>query len=156
MEVTGAAAGKRVVVIGGGLAGLAAADDLSRAGHHVTILETAPDFGGLASSFKLEGHPIERFYHFICRADHALITLLAELDLSGTLAWRETRTAFYHDGRYYPFGTPLDLLRFSAVPWWQRFRFGMHVLCSRYRSQWRQLDHIPAKPWPIECIGQEA
>jgi hypothetical protein len=27
-------------------------------------VEAAPDFGGLASSFRLEGHPVERFYHF--------------------------------------------------------------------------------------------
>ncbi len=52
---------KRAVVIGGGLAGLAASYDLARAGHRVVLLEAAPDFGGLASSFRLEGHPIERF-----------------------------------------------------------------------------------------------
>lgn len=45
---------KRVVVIGGGLSGLAASYDLVRSGHHLTILEAAPDFGGLASSFRLE------------------------------------------------------------------------------------------------------
>lgn len=147
---------RRVVVIGGGLAGLAAAYDLSRAGYHVTILEAAPDLGGLASSFRLEGQPIERFYHFICRADQPLLQLVAELGLDDKLFWHQTRTAFYHHGRYYPFGTPLHLLGFHAVPWTQRFRFGAHVLRSRYRSQWRTLDQIPAKPWLIECIGQEA
>src|SRR5689334_12565093 len=46
---------RRVVIIGGGLAGLAASYDLARAGHRVTVLEGAQDFGGLASSFRLEG-----------------------------------------------------------------------------------------------------
>lgn len=147
---------KRVVVIGGGLAGLAASYDLARAGHHVVLLEAAPDFGGLASSFRLEGHPIERFYHFICRSDHDLLTLVDELGLGRKLHWRQTHTAFYYNGRHYPFGSPLDLLRFSAVPWWQRVRFGLHVARSRYRSQWRWLDQIPAKPWLIECIGEQA
>jgi protoporphyrinogen oxidase len=147
---------KRVVVIGGGLAGLAASYDLARAGHHVVLLEAAPDFGGLASSFRLEGHPIERFYHFICRSDHDLLTLVDELGLGRTLHWQQTHTAFYYNGRYYPFGSPLDLLRFSAVPWWQRFRFGLHITRSRYRSQWRWLDQIPAKPWLIESIGEQA
>ena len=135
---------KRVVVVGGGLSGLAASYDLARAGHHVVLLEAAPDFGGLASSFRLEGHPIERFYHFICRADHDLLTLVDELGLGPKLHWRQTHTAFYYNGRHYPFGSPLDLLRFSAVPWWQRVRFGLHVARSRYRSQWRSLDQIPA------------
>jgi protoporphyrinogen oxidase len=147
---------KRVVVIGAGLAGLAAAHDLLRAGHRVTILEGARDFGGLASSFTLEGHPIERFYHFICRSDRHLIRLVEELGLSDKLRWRQVHTAFYHDGRFYPFGTPLDLLRFSVVPPLQRIRFGLHIVRSRYRSQWRTLDRIPAKPWLIESIGERA
>jgi protoporphyrinogen oxidase len=147
---------KRVVVIGGGLAGLAAAYDLGRAGHRVTILESAADLGGLASSFKLEGHPIERFYHFICRADRSLATLVAELDLGEKLNWRQTRTAFYHQGRHYSFGTPLDLLKFTAVPFSQRLRFGIHVGRSRYRSEWRRLDKIAAKPWLIENVGEQA
>jgi protoporphyrinogen oxidase len=42
------------------------------------------------------------------------------------------------------------------VPWLQRIRFGLHIVRSRYRSQWRWLDQIPAKPWLIECIGQRA
>jgi protoporphyrinogen oxidase len=147
---------KRVVVIGGGLAGLAAAYDLGRAGHHVTILESAPDLGGLASSFTLEGHPIERFYHFICRSDHTLCSFVDELGLGDKLRWHQTRTAFYHDGRHYSFGTPVDLLKFSAVPLGQRLRFGLHVFRSRYRREWRRLDGISAKGWLIENIGQQA
>ncbi len=147
---------KRVVVIGGGLSGLAASYDLSRAGYHVTVLEAAADFGGLASSFRLEGYPVERFYHFICRSDEHLMRLVSELGLGTKLHWRKTRTAFYYNGRHYAFGSPLHLLRFSAVPWVQRVRFGLHVLRSRYRAQWRWLDQIPAKPWLIESVGEEA
>lgn len=127
-----------------------------RAGYRVTILESAPEFGGLASSFRLEGYPVERFYHFICRSDQHLLNLVNELGLSDKIHWRQTRTAFYYNGRFYSFGTPFDLLRFSAVPWFQRFRFGIHILRSRYRSQWRWLDQIPARPWLIENIGEQA
>lgn len=144
------------MVVGGGLAGLAAAYDLVRAGCHVTILEAAPNFGGLASSFRLEGFPVERFYHFICRSDDHLLNLVRELGLESRLQWRSTSTSFYYQGRYYAFGTPLDLIRFSAVPWSQRIRFGLHILRSRYRSRWRELDQIPAKPWLIRNIGQRA
>jgi protoporphyrinogen oxidase len=147
---------QRVVVIGGGLSGLAASYDLAQAGHSVTLLEAASDFGGLASSFRLEGHPIERFYHFICRGDADLLTLVGELGLARKLQWHRTNTAFFYEGRLYPFGTPIDLLRFSAVPWLQRIRFGLHILRSRLRSQWRWLDQLPAKPWLIESIGERA
>lgn len=147
---------RRVVIIGGGLAGLAASYDLARAGHRVTVLEGAQDFGGLASSFRLEGRAVERFYHFICRSDQHLMDLVQELGLGARLHWRRTRTAFFYDGRYYAFGSPLDLARFSVVPWMQRLRFGVHILRSRYRAQWRWLDQIPAKAWLIEAIGEQA
>lgn len=43
--------GRRVIVIGGGLAGLACADELSRAGCAVTVLEARTRLGGRAASF---------------------------------------------------------------------------------------------------------
>ena len=43
----GAATGKRVAVVGGGPAGLAAARELARSGHAVTIFESKPQAGGL-------------------------------------------------------------------------------------------------------------
>jgi len=43
----GPATGKRVAIVGGGPAGLAAARELARAGHAVTIFERAAELGGL-------------------------------------------------------------------------------------------------------------
>jgi protoporphyrinogen oxidase len=151
-----ASEGKHFVVIGAGLSGFAASYDLLRAGHRVTLVEAAPELGGLASSLSIEGQSVERFYHFICRSDTDLIEFVDELGLQKRLRWRQTRTAFYAQGRMYAFGAPYDLLFFSAVPWLQRLRFGWHVVSSRYRSVWRWLDQIPAKPWLIENIGKQA
>jgi glutamate synthase (NADPH/NADH) small chain len=56
--------GKKVAVIGSGPAGLAAAQQLSRAGHAVTVYEKADRIGGLLRygipNFKLEKHLIDR------------------------------------------------------------------------------------------------
>ncbi len=146
---------KHVVVIGGGLAGLAAAYDLGQRGVRVTLLESRPELGGLASSFDLQGTPVERFYHFICRTDKDLVQLVDELGIGAKLHWRQTRTSFFHDGRMYSFGTPLDLLRFSPVPFVQRLRFGFNILQSRYRRDWQALDGRAAKEWLVASIGQE-
>jgi glutamate synthase (NADPH/NADH) small chain len=56
--------GKRVAIVGSGPAGLAAAQQLCRAGHHVTVYEKADRIGGLLRygipQFKLEKHIIDR------------------------------------------------------------------------------------------------
>ena len=44
-----------VVVVGGGLAGLAAASDLARQGRHVTLLEAGEEVGGRAGTRWWEG-----------------------------------------------------------------------------------------------------
>ena len=147
---------EHVVIIGGGLAGLAAAYDLVKKGFAITLLESAAELGGLASSFEMQGVPLERFYHFVCRADTELVQLVAELGIQAQLHWRQTRTSFFYSGRLYSFGTPFDLLRFSPVPVTQRLRFGLNVLQSRYLRDWRKLDDVAAKDWLIASIGKEA
>ncbi len=56
--------GKRVAIIGSGPAGLAAAQQLRRAGHAVTVYEKADRLGGLLTygipHFKMEKHIVER------------------------------------------------------------------------------------------------
>jgi len=56
--------GKRVAVVGSGPAGLAAAQQLARAGHWVTVFEKADRIGGLLRygipNFKMEKHLIDR------------------------------------------------------------------------------------------------
>lgn len=146
----------RVVILGGGLSGLAAAHELCRSGHHVTLLEKDLDFGGLASSIQIEGQPVERFYHFICRTDSELIQLAEDLGLQVKLHWVPTKTGFYYQEKMYPFGTPFDLLNFSPIPWLQRLRFGIHIVLSRLITDWSRLDKIPAKDWLIANIGRQA
>jgi len=59
--------GKRVAVIGSGPAGLAAAQQLARAGHSVTLFEKADRIGGLLRygipDFKMEKHVLDRRLH---------------------------------------------------------------------------------------------
>ncbi len=63
-EPAAAESGKRVAVIGSGPAGLAAAQQLARAGHDVTVFEKNDRIGGLLRygipHFKMEKHLIDR------------------------------------------------------------------------------------------------
>jgi protoporphyrinogen oxidase len=127
---------KHAIVIGGGPAGVKAAHALVKGGARVTLLENAPVLGGLASVFDLEGVRIERYYHFICRGDDVLIDTLAELGLGSRLHWRDSRMAYFVDGRLYPFLTPLELLRFRPLGVLDRLRAGIGVkLAQRMREE---------------------
>jgi glutamate synthase (NADPH/NADH) small chain len=63
-EPPAVASGKRVAVVGSGPAGLAAAQQLARAGHSVTVFEKNDRIGGLLRygipAFKMEKHLIDR------------------------------------------------------------------------------------------------
>ena len=145
-----------VAIIGGGLAGLSAAYDLGKNGTQVVLLEGDAVLGGLASAFKIDDKPIERFYHFVCRPDTHLIELVDELGIGTALHWRPVGTGYFHHGKMYPFGTPFDLLGFAPVPFFQRVRFGLNILQSRFLRDWHSLDNVSAKEWLVASIGQQA
>jgi squalene-associated FAD-dependent desaturase len=69
----------RVVVLGGGLAGIAAALDLADAGVGVTLLEVRPRLGGAAYSFERDGLCLDNGQHVFLRCCTAYRALLDRL-----------------------------------------------------------------------------
>ncbi len=146
---------RRAVVIGGGPAGIKAAHALVKAGVDVTLLEGSPVLGGLASSFDVQGVRIERYYHFVCKGDDDLVDTLSELGLRDRLRWRDSRMAYFVDGRLYPFLTPAELLRFSPLRLAERVRAGLAVkLAQRMREE--DLAEERAIPWLKRMFGDSA
>src|SRR3989442_13378669 len=90
-------AGLRVGVIGGGIAGLASAHFLLKAGHVPVVLEATDQLGGLGTHFVHDGVSLERFYHVILDSDADLRALIADLGVSDRLAWRGTGKGFLVD-----------------------------------------------------------
>jgi uncharacterized protein with NAD-binding domain and iron-sulfur cluster len=69
----------RVAVIGGGLAGIAAAFECADAGAEVTLLEVRPRLGGAVYSFERDGLSIDNGQHVFLRCFSAYRALLARL-----------------------------------------------------------------------------
>ena len=77
---------RRVVVIGGGLAGITAAIGLRDAGVAVTLLESRPRLGGAASSYARAGMMIDNGQHVFLRCCSSYRDLLARLGVTGQVA----------------------------------------------------------------------
>lgn len=146
----------RIGIIGAGISGLAAAHALAGRGHEMAVFERDAHWGGLIATCDLGGTRIERYYHFLCAGDRGYFDLCRDLGLADRIRFRRAATGFFHEGRAYGFSTPLDLLRFSPIPFTQRLRFGLFALEARMRTEWRQLDELAARPWLIDRIGQQA
>ena len=74
---------RRVVVIGGGISGLSAAYDLTRAGADCTILEKQPRVGGVIETRVTEGCTLECGPDSFLSAKPAALALIKELGLEG-------------------------------------------------------------------------
>jgi hydroxysqualene dehydroxylase len=73
------ASAPRVLVIGGGLAGITAALDCAAAGASVTLLEVRRRLGGAAYSFERDGLQMDNGQHVFLRCCHAYRALLSRL-----------------------------------------------------------------------------
>ena len=91
----------RIGIIGAGATGLAAAWDLSRAGHDVTIVEAADRVGGLAAGFKDErwDWTLEKFYHHWFANDHDILNLATEMGVRDKVIFPRPKTSFWVDGQ---------------------------------------------------------
>ena len=80
----GGVSAPRVVVVGGGLAGIAAALRCADAGAAVTLVEVRPQLGGAAYSFHREGLTVDNGQHVFLRCCTAYRALLRRLGSEAT------------------------------------------------------------------------
>lgn len=146
----------RVGIIGGGIAGLAAAYYLQRTGAEVELFESSPSFGGLGSSFRYGEHDLDRFYHVMLPTDSHLLELCEALGVRDRVYWKEASLGFFYRGRLYGLRGPLDLLRFGAVPLWDRLRLGLTALYAGYVASPATLDDVTAMEWLTRLSGRRA
>lgn len=147
----------RVGIIGGGIAGLVAGYELSKAGAQVTILERERRMGGLASSFAVgPGQEIERYYHFICKPDKPYIDMMCELGLISRLRWVTTEMGLFYDGEVHMIGAPLSLLMFPSLSISDKIRFVWSTAMAKLgnSTNWKALEDVQAQEWLVQRYGQ--
>ncbi len=146
----------KIGVIGGGLTGLTAAHELAKMGHQVVLFEREPYLGGQASTFEVEGTRLERYYHHIFTGDRDMMALIEELGLTDKMLWLASRVGFFYEGQICDFVTPLDLLRFQPLGFFQRIRAGLVTLYLQRFGDWRELEDFTAGEWIRRYAGRQA
>ncbi|MEE2907948.1 MAG: hydroxysqualene dehydroxylase HpnE [Planctomycetota bacterium] len=91
---------RRVVVIGGGLAGIAAAVRIADSGDQPIVLETRRKLGGRATSFpdQRSGQSLDNCQHVLMGCCTALLDLYQRLGVSDSIEWHESLYWFRDDG----------------------------------------------------------
>lgn len=109
---------KSVIVIGGGLAGLACAYELSQRGFAVTLVEKSPQLGGKIASWQIEAvgetFMMEHGFHGFFPQYYNLKSIVAELGIKDNFQSLNFYSVVYRGDKYKP-----EVFRpsHSAFPW---------------------------------------
>jgi protoporphyrinogen oxidase len=148
----------KIGIIGAGFGGMAAAYDLRKAGHDVTIFESANYVGGLASGFK-EPHwdwSVEKFYHHWFQSDHEMLGLIRELGWEDKVHFPRPLTVMYYKKKWYPFDSIIKALLFPGLGFGiNKIRFGFVGLFLRLTNNWRALEKSTAHEWMMKWAGRQ-
>jgi protoporphyrinogen oxidase len=148
----------KIAIIGAGFSGMAAAYDLSRAGHKVTIFEAAEAVGGLASGFKEPGWEwsVEKFYHHWFASDKHMLGLIKELGWEDKVLFPRPLTVMYHEGKFYPFDSIAKALAFPGLGFgFNKIRFGLVGVFLRLTNNWRALEKYTVDEWMRKWAGKK-
>lgn len=145
---------KRWGIIGGGMLGLTVAHRLAQQGHQVTVLEAAPELGGLASAWSVGDVTWDRFYHVVMLSDRWLRRILGELALDDGIDWKVTRAGFFTGKGLYQLNNAIDYLRFPALNLIDKFRLGLTILYMARIEDGRRLEAIPLETWLTRLSGR--
>ncbi|MDY6781770.1 MAG: FAD-dependent oxidoreductase, partial [Cyanobacteriota bacterium] len=163
---------KTAVVVGGGLAGLASAYELSQRGFAVTLLEKSPQLGGKIASWKIQvgedEFMMEHGFHGFFPQYYNLKSLVEELSIDQHFKSLDFYSLVFRDPTYEP-----EVFRpsHSAFPWNiidlaiaspNRFRWGINLTKLKHLQVFRaitgfqipksfnRLDSISVADWAEE------
>lgn len=171
-------AAKQIAVIGAGWAGCAAATELTTAGHHVTLIESARTLGGRARAVDLNGKLLDNGQHILLGAYTETLRLLSTVGINADdamlrlpLQMRYPQGCGGMDFRAPRLPAPLHVLiallradglacadklalaRFSSAARWMDWRLHDDCSVSELLERFDQTDTLIQLMWRPLCIA---
>jgi len=148
----------KIAVIGAGIGGMAAALDLQKAGHQVTIFEASAQPGGLAAGFKEPNWDwsVEKYYHHWFTSDADMLGLINELGWRQKVIIRRPVTVMYDRGTFRPFDSIPAALMYPGLGWGvNKVRFGLVGLYLRLTRNWKPMEAVTVDAWMRKWAGEK-
>ncbi len=146
---------KRIAIVGSGFLGMTLAMRYADAGAHVTLFESAPEIGGLASVWEIGDIVWDKHYHVILASDRHTRNLIEEIGLGDELRWIETKTGFYTDGKLLSMSNTKEFLTFPAIGLIDRLRLGATIFYASKVKNWRRLERLSVEKWLTRWSGRK-
>jgi len=156
---------KKILIIGGGFAGLSAAVRLTNAGFRVKVLESSPKLGGRAYSFEDEftGDIIDNGQHIMMGCYHETLDFLKITGNLDNISIQKSLKVIFSNRSganfqlsaeygFYPFNLILGILSFKAISLKERISI-LNFFLRLQLNMHRDLDNLSVRQW-LEREGQ--
>lgn len=153
---------KRIAILGGGYAGMAAAVELADAGCAVTVFEAGKVLGGRARQVALDGKSLDNGQHLVIGAYAELLRLQQKVGVDLSVAYLRQPLSLRVEPKFRlrcrnlpaPLHLLLGVLTARGINWLERLRL-MRAMRAAEVSGWRLAQDVPVAIW-LASQGQNA
>ncbi len=145
----------KVAIVGSGFLGLTLALRLAEKGHNVTVFESSPEIGGLASVWQIGDLTWDRHYHVVLLSDSYTRKIIEEVGLKDEFEWVETKTGFYTDGRLVSMSNTIEFLKFPPLDLVSKLRLGATIFYASRLKNWKALEKVTVEQWLTKLSGKK-
>lgn len=145
----------RWAVIGGGVLGLSLAQRLQGRGEDVTLIEAAPELGGLAAAWQIGDIVWDRHYHVILLSDSRTRRMLSDIGIEHEMQWVETKTGYYGtDNVLRSVSNSVEFLQLPGLNPLDKARLGGTIVYGSKVRNGQRMERLPVDQWLRRWSGR--